>query len=110
MTVGGGVVHSEMPEDEFFRSGGRMHGFQLWVNLPKRDKMIRPRCQEIPREKIPTTVSADGKSRVRVIWGNHGRRERFDAHRRDAQTITTAEKWEKSQHPEYEPGDLKEGL
>jgi quercetin 2,3-dioxygenase len=69
MTVGGGVVHSEMPEDEFFRTGGRMHGFQLWVNLPRRDKMMRPRYQEIPREKIPTAVSPDGKIRVRVIAG-----------------------------------------
>ena len=69
MTAGGGVVHSEMPEDEFFRTGGRMHGFQLWVNLPRRDKMMRPRYQEIPREKIPTAVSPDGKVRVRVIAG-----------------------------------------
>src|SRR4029079_13509908 len=38
MTAGAGVVHSEMPEKEFARNGGRLHGFQLWVNLPKRDK------------------------------------------------------------------------
>ena len=69
MTAGGGVVHSEMPEDEFFRTGGKMHGFQLWVNLPRRDKMMRPRYQEIPQERIPTAVSADGKIRVRVIAG-----------------------------------------
>jgi redox-sensitive bicupin YhaK (pirin superfamily) len=69
MTAGGGVVHSEMPEDEFFQTGGRIHGFQLWVNLPRRDKMMLPRYQEIPREKIPTVVSVDGKSTVRVIAG-----------------------------------------
>jgi len=69
MTAGGGVVHSEMPENEFFRTGGRMHGFQLWVNLPRRDKMMRPRYQEIPRERIPTAVRSDGKIRVRVIAG-----------------------------------------
>ena len=69
MTAGGGVVHSEMPEDEFFRTGGRMHGFQLWVNLPRRDKMMRPRYQEIPREQIPTAASADETSMVRVIAG-----------------------------------------
>src|SRR5215469_14733546 len=51
MTAGGGVVHSEMPEEEFFRTG-KMHGFQLWVNSPRRDKMMRPRYQEIPRERI----------------------------------------------------------
>lgn len=69
MTAGGGVVHSEMPEDEFFRTGGRMHGFQLWVNLPRSDKMMRPHYQEIPRDKIPNAVSADGKIAVRVIAG-----------------------------------------
>jgi redox-sensitive bicupin YhaK (pirin superfamily) len=63
MTAGAGVVHSEMPEDEFFRTGGRLHGFQLWVNLPQRDKMMRPRYQEIPREKIPTVVGRTGTSR-----------------------------------------------
>jgi redox-sensitive bicupin YhaK (pirin superfamily) len=69
MTAGGGVIHSEMPEDGFFRTGGRMHGFQLWVNLPRRDKMMQPRYQEIPREKIPAAVSADGTITVRVIAG-----------------------------------------
>jgi redox-sensitive bicupin YhaK (pirin superfamily) len=69
MTAGGGVVHSEMPEDEFFRTGGRMHGFQLWVNLPRRDKMMRPHYQEIPREKIPRAEAANGKIAVRVIAG-----------------------------------------
>jgi redox-sensitive bicupin YhaK (pirin superfamily) len=69
MTAGAGVIHSEMPEDEFFRTGGRMHGFQLWVNMPRRDKMTQPRYQEIPREKIPTAVSGDGKITVRVIAG-----------------------------------------
>src|ERR1043165_4937329 len=52
MTAGAGVVHSEMPEREFARAGGRMHGFQLWVNLPRRDKMTRPRYQEIPAARI----------------------------------------------------------
>src|SRR5437870_10996819 len=45
MTAGAGVIHSEMPGREFTRDGGRMHGFQLWVNLPKRDKMMNPRYQ-----------------------------------------------------------------
>ncbi len=69
MTAGAGVVHSEMPDDAFQRTGGRMHGFQLWVNLPSRDKMIAPRYQEIPAEKIPVAKSADGKVTVRVIAG-----------------------------------------
>ena len=69
MTAGAGVLHSEMPAAELALKGGRLHGFQLWVNLPSRDKMIRPRYQEIPAAKIPTAQSADGKVSVRVIAG-----------------------------------------
>jgi redox-sensitive bicupin YhaK (pirin superfamily) len=60
MTAGAGVVHSEMPGDALLRDGGRSHGFQIWVNLPKRDKMIAPRYQEIPRAQIPSAQSDDG--------------------------------------------------
>ena len=60
MTAGAGVIHSEMPSREFARAGGRMHGFQLWVNLPKEDKMMKPRYQEIPNAQIPKATSADG--------------------------------------------------
>jgi redox-sensitive bicupin YhaK (pirin superfamily) len=69
MTAGSGVIHSEMPEEHFARSGGRMHGFQLWVNLPRRDKMIKPRYQEIPNSKIPVVTTADGRVTVKVIAG-----------------------------------------
>ena len=69
MTAGAGVIHSEMPSREFMRAGGRMHGFQLWVNLPKRDKMMKPRYQEIPNSQIPKATSADGLVRVSVIAG-----------------------------------------
>ena len=69
MTAGSGVVHAEMPSAEFMRTGGRMHGFQLWVNLPQQEKMIRPRYQEIPSAKIPKTTSADGLVSVSVIAG-----------------------------------------
>src|SRR6266567_2257886 len=70
MTAGAGVVHAEMPSAEFMRTGGRMHGFQLWVNLPQRDKMIKPRYQEIPSAKIPKATSADGLVSVTVIAGD----------------------------------------
>src|SRR5258708_5591341 len=53
MTAGAGVIHREMPAEEFARNGGRMHAFQLWVNLPKRDKMTKPRYQEISSARIP---------------------------------------------------------
>jgi redox-sensitive bicupin YhaK (pirin superfamily) len=69
MTAGAGVVHAEMPSREFARQGGRMHAFQLWVNLPKRDKMMKPRYQEIPNSQIPKATSADGLVKVSVIAG-----------------------------------------
>ena len=69
MTAGAGVIHSEMPSAEFQRSGGTLHGFQLWVNLPKRDKMTKPRYQEIPNAQIPKATSADGLVTVSVIAG-----------------------------------------
>ncbi len=69
MTAGAGVVHSEMPSSEFMRTGGRMHGFQLWINLPKRDKMTKPRYQEIPGAQIPKATSDDGLVTVSVIAG-----------------------------------------
>jgi redox-sensitive bicupin YhaK (pirin superfamily) len=69
MTAGAGVVHAEMPSAEFMRTGGVMHGFQLWVNLPQRDKMIKPRYQEIPSARIPKATSADGLVSVTVIAG-----------------------------------------
>jgi redox-sensitive bicupin YhaK (pirin superfamily) len=69
MTAGSGVVHSELPSDAFMRDGGVMHGFQIWVNLPARDKMIKPRYQEIPSAEIPLAISANGKVKVHVIAG-----------------------------------------
>ena len=69
MTAGAGVVHSEMPSAAFQKSGGTLHGFQLWVNLPRQDKMMRPRYQEISSAKIPTATSDDGLVTVRVIAG-----------------------------------------
>ncbi|HLH17215.1 MAG TPA: pirin family protein [Bryobacteraceae bacterium] len=69
MTAGSGLVHSEMPGREFAQAGGRLHGFQLWVNLPRRDKMIAPRYQDTAAERIPAAASADGRVRARVIAG-----------------------------------------
>jgi len=69
MTAGAGVIHSELPSEEIREKGGRMHGFQLWVNLPRRDKMMKPRYQELRASEIPTAKSADGKVTVTVIAG-----------------------------------------
>jgi len=67
MTAGSGVIHSEMPEKEFVQKGGTLHGFQLWINLPKKDKMMKPRYQELPSKKIPTAQN-DGVQ-VKIIAG-----------------------------------------
>ncbi len=69
MTAGQGVVHSEMPDDELLENGGRLHGFQIWVNLPAREKLIAPRYQDIPSSQIPIAESEDGKVWVKVIAG-----------------------------------------
>ena len=67
MTAGRGIVHSEMPEQE----EGLMRGFQLWVNLPAKDKMTAPRYQDIAPEKIPETAPSAGV-KVRVVAGRFG--------------------------------------
>ncbi len=67
MTAGRGLVHSEMPEQE----SGRMRGFQLWVNLPARDKMTAPRYQEFAPDRIPVAHPAAGVA-VKVIAGAVG--------------------------------------
>jgi len=67
MTAGRGIVHSEMPEQE----DGLMWGFQLWVNLPAKDKMTAPRYQDIAPERIPEVELAPGVT-ARVIAGRAG--------------------------------------
>ena len=67
MTAGRGLVHSEMPEQE----SGQMRGFQLWVNLPARDKMTDPKYQEFAPDRIPLAQPAPGVQ-VKVIAGQVG--------------------------------------
>jgi redox-sensitive bicupin YhaK (pirin superfamily) len=69
MTAGAGIMHSEVPSARIMKEGGRVHGFQLWVNLPKQDKMMQPRYQELPAARIPRAKSADGKAEAVVIAG-----------------------------------------
>src|SRR5689334_5057386 len=72
MTAGSGIMHQEMPRGD---QAGRMHGFQLWANLPSSLKMTAPRYQDIAAADIPEEVDDDG-TRVRVIvgdfWGKRG--------------------------------------
>src|SRR6202158_255507 len=65
MTAGSGILHQEMPQGD---PRGRMHGFQLWANLPSRLKMTAPRYQDIKGAEIPEVVDDDG-TRVRIICG-----------------------------------------
>jgi quercetin 2,3-dioxygenase len=69
MTAGRGVVHSEMPSAHIREHGGRVHGFQIWVNLPAADKMMAPRYQEVPGDRLPEAATPDGRAHVRVIAG-----------------------------------------
>ena len=81
MTAGGGIIHSEMPSRSIRERGGRVHGFQVWVNLPARLKMTRPRYQEVPAARIPRADSSDGRAHVRVIAGEAlGARAVIDTH------------------------------
>jgi quercetin 2,3-dioxygenase len=72
MTAGSGILHQEMPKGD---DKGRMHGFQLWANLPSSLKMTAPRYQDVMSKDIPEIVDDDG-TRVRVIcgdfWGQRG--------------------------------------
>lgn len=69
MTAGRGIIHSELPQDEFYKTGGTTHGFQIWVNLPAKDKMMQPRYQDIPAAEIPSIRSEDGKVWANVVAG-----------------------------------------
>ena len=66
MTAGRGIVHQEMPKGD---ENGRMHGFQLWANLPSSLKMTAPRYQEIKSPEIPERMEDDG-TKARIICGN----------------------------------------
>ncbi|HXV13222.1 MAG TPA: pirin family protein [Candidatus Krumholzibacteria bacterium] len=72
MTAGSGILHQEMPQGD---AKGRMHGFQLWANLPRSLKMTQPRYQDVSGRDIPEIVDDDG-TRVRIVvgdfWGKRG--------------------------------------
>ena len=69
MTAGSGIIHQEMPQGD---GKGRMFGFQLWSNLPRKDKMMDPRYKEVKQREIPVVKTPDGAS-VRVVAGEvHG--------------------------------------
>ena len=72
MTAGSGIMHQEMPKGD---QQGRMHGFQLWANLPASLKMTKPRYQDVPAKDVPEVTDDDG-TKVRIVcgefWGQKG--------------------------------------
>jgi redox-sensitive bicupin YhaK (pirin superfamily) len=72
MTAGSGIMHQEMPKGD---QEGRMHGFQLWANLPASLKMTRPRYQDVQAKDVPEVTDDDG-TKVRIVcgefWGQKG--------------------------------------
>src|SRR5262249_52799140 len=72
MTAGSGIIHQEMPKGD---AEGRMHGFQLWANLPSSLKMTAPRYQEVKAAEIPIVTDDDGTA-ARIVcgsfWGKKG--------------------------------------
>lgn len=67
MTAGSGVIHSELPSESIQKNGGRVHGFQIWVNLPASLKMTPPRYQEVPASRIPQ--GEQDRASVKVVAG-----------------------------------------
>ena len=69
MTTGSGLIHSELVTENFKKNGGIMQGLQIWVNLPKKDKKVRPRYQHIHKDKIPTVQLEEKNVNIKVLVG-----------------------------------------
>lgn len=85
MTAASGILHEEFHSERFTREGGTMSMMQLWVNLPARDKMAKPRYQTILDATIPRVTLGDGAGTLRIIAGD------YDGHRGPAETFTPME-------------------
>jgi redox-sensitive bicupin YhaK (pirin superfamily) len=72
MTAGAGILHIERPPEHLVVSGGLFHGFQIWVNLPAKDKMTAPRYQDIEAGQVTLLRSPDGGALIRLIAGELG--------------------------------------
>jgi len=70
MTAGSGILHIEAPPEHLVVSGGLFHGFQLWVNLPAKDKFLEPRYQDLSGDEVTLLASADGGTLLRLIAGD----------------------------------------
>ena len=88
MTAGAGILHEEFHSEAFTRSGGQLEMVQLWVNLPRKDKMTTPGYQAITNAEIPNIALPNDAGNVRVIAGEH------DSHRGPARTFTPMNVWD----------------
>ena len=70
MTAGGGILHIETPPEHLVMSGGLFHGFQLWVNLPAKDKFLAPRYQDLRGSDVVLLAAAEGGALLRLIAGD----------------------------------------
>ncbi len=69
MTTGSGLIHSELVTDNFKKSGGIMQGLQIWVNLPKKNKKVKPGYQHFKKEKIPNIVIKEKNVNIKILVG-----------------------------------------
>lgn len=88
MTAGGGILHEEFHSTEYARRGGPFEMVQLWVNLPKKDKMAAPGYQGILDADIPVVALPDGAGTLRAIAGD------YDGHRGPARTFSPMNVWD----------------
>jgi redox-sensitive bicupin YhaK (pirin superfamily) len=88
MTAGSGIIHEEFHSEKYGRAGGPFEMAQLWVNLPKKDKMTKPGYQGITSAQIPAASLPEGAGTVRVIAGEH------DGHKGPARTFTKMNVWD----------------
>jgi redox-sensitive bicupin YhaK (pirin superfamily) len=88
MTAASGLVHEEMHSQDYSERGGRFEMVQLWVNLPRKDKMASPRYQALRSSAIPSFELPDGAGRLRVIAGA------WESHKGPAQTFSPMNLWD----------------
>ena len=69
MTTGSGLIHSELVTNDFKKSGGVMQGLQIWVNLPKKDKKVKPGYQHIHKDKIPAIQLEEKNVNIKILVG-----------------------------------------
>jgi len=72
MTAGSGVVHDEFHSRDFAEKGGEFEMVQLWVNLPAKNKMTKPRYQSLDKKDFPIVRLQDGTTKLKIIAGNYG--------------------------------------